>query len=74
MFTNLRDPTSKNVETFFYRFEFQKRGTLHLHMLVWVNSCMGCNDDLTGVGRAGKAKNRLTVQNKGHLHSLWRVR
>ena len=22
--------------TYFYRFEFQSRGTLHLHMLVWV--------------------------------------
>ena len=31
---------------------------------VVVNSCMGCNDDLTGVGRAGKANNRLTVQKK----------
>lgn len=26
----------KNVLTYFYRFEFQKRGTLHLHLLVWV--------------------------------------
>ena len=36
VFTNLRDPTCKNLGTYFYRFEFQKRGTLHLHMLVWV--------------------------------------
>ena len=34
VFTNLQDPTSQNLQTFFYRFEFQKRGTLHLHMLV----------------------------------------
>ena len=26
----------KNVETYFYHFEFQKRGTVHLHMLVWL--------------------------------------
>ena len=26
----------RNVITYFYRFEFQSRGTLHLHMLVWV--------------------------------------
>ena len=26
----------KNVKTFFYRFEFQERGTVHLHMLVWL--------------------------------------
>lgn len=34
VFTNLQDPTSKNLQTFFHRFEFQKRATLHLHMLV----------------------------------------
>ena len=26
----------KNVFTYFYRFEFQDRGTVHLHMLVWL--------------------------------------
>ena len=26
----------RNIKTFFYRFEFQRRGTLHLHMLVWL--------------------------------------
>ena len=26
----------KNVKTYFYRFEFQDRGTVHLHMLVWL--------------------------------------
>ena len=26
----------KNVQTYFYRFEFQERGTVHLHMLVWL--------------------------------------
>ena len=25
-----------NIKTFFYRFEFQERGTVHLHMLVWL--------------------------------------
>ena len=30
------DPKDGNVITYFYRFEFQARGTLHLHMLVWV--------------------------------------
>ena len=46
VFTNLCDPTSKNVETFFYRFEFQKRGTLHLHMLVWVKDISATRADL----------------------------
>ena len=26
----------KNVETYFYRFEFQNRGTVHVHLLVWL--------------------------------------
>ena len=28
---NVDDPSSKNVQLFFYRMEFQQRGTLHLH-------------------------------------------
>ena len=27
-----------NVKTYFYRFEFQKRGTIHLHLLVWLDN------------------------------------
>ncbi len=27
-----------NVLNYFYRFEFQKRGTVHMHMLVWLKS------------------------------------
>ena len=29
-------PKPDNVLTYFYRFEFQKRGTIHLHLLVWL--------------------------------------
>jgi hypothetical protein len=36
LFSYNRIATQKNVKTFFYRFEFQERGTLHLHMLVWL--------------------------------------
>lgn len=36
LFGNSDNPTDSNLLTYFYRFEFQKRGTLHLHMLVWV--------------------------------------
>ena len=25
-----------NVRTYFYRFEFQNRGTLHIHLLIWL--------------------------------------
>ena len=28
---------AKNVLTYFYRFEFQERGTLHVHLLVWLS-------------------------------------
>ena len=44
--TNLPHPTSKNLETFFYRFEFQKHSTLHLHMLVWVEDISATRADL----------------------------
>ena len=36
VFGNTEQPMDRNVVTYFYRFEFQSRGTLHLHMLVWV--------------------------------------
>ena len=32
---NQKCPNS-NVKTYFYRFEFQKRGTAHLHLLIWL--------------------------------------
>ena len=32
--------------TYFYRFEFQERGTLHLHMLVWVKDVSVIRADL----------------------------
>ena len=43
---NVDDPASKNVKTFFYRFEFQQRGTLHLHMLVWFDQVSSIRADL----------------------------
>ena len=27
---------SNNIQAYFYRFEFQKRGTVHIHFLVWL--------------------------------------
>ena len=33
-YNNLK--TTRNVQTYFYRFEFQGRGTVHMHMLVWL--------------------------------------
>lgn len=34
-YNNLKNKT--NVDTFFYRFEFQERGTVHLHLLLWLH-------------------------------------
>lgn len=36
LFSNTTNPMSQNVETYFYRFEFQGRGTVHMHLLVWL--------------------------------------
>ena len=36
LFTKKSDPASNNVTNYFYPFEFQKRGTLHTHILVWL--------------------------------------
>lgn len=36
LFADARDNTLPNVEHYFYRFEFQKRGTLHVHVLLWL--------------------------------------
>jgi hypothetical protein len=36
LFNYNRLKSTKNVKTYFYRFEFQKRGTVHLHLLVWL--------------------------------------
>ena len=37
IFSYNRDKKHTNVKTYFYRFEFQKRGTVHIHLLVWLN-------------------------------------
>ena len=36
LFTYKSKKDQKNVLTYFYRFEFQDRGSVHLHMLVWL--------------------------------------
>ena len=35
----------KNVKTYFYRFEFQHRGTVHLHLLVWFKALRKAQHD-----------------------------
>ena len=36
VFGNTQNPTDRNVITYFYQFEFQSWGAMHLHMLVWL--------------------------------------
>lgn len=37
-FSYQRLPSRKNILNYFYRFEFQARGTVHIHMLIWLKS------------------------------------
>ena len=37
VFAKKSAPSVSNVRNYFYRFEFQKRGTLHTHILVWLD-------------------------------------
>ena len=37
LFANAKHPRMKNVKAYFWRLEFQRRGTPHLHCLVWVH-------------------------------------
>ena len=46
VFGNKDHPTTANVQCYFYRFEFQKRGTLHLHMLLWLQDIAVTRADL----------------------------
>ena len=46
LLSSVNDPASKNVKAYFYRFEFQQRGTLHLHMLAWLDDLSSIRADL----------------------------
>ena len=46
VFSYNRIPKHANVKNFFYRFEFQKRGTVHLHLLVWLKDITKIAHDL----------------------------
>lgn len=46
VFGNKDHPTTANVQCYFYQFEFQKRGTLHLHMLLWLEDIAVPRPDL----------------------------
>lgn len=46
LLSSVHDLLSRNVKTYFYRFEFQQRGTLHLHMLVWLEDLSSIRADL----------------------------
>ena len=35
---SFNEKNRSNINTYFYRFEFQKRGTVHIHLLVWLKN------------------------------------
>ena len=45
VFSNARSKDD-NVQTYFHRFEFQQRGTVHLHMLVWLEKVKAMRPNL----------------------------
>ena len=38
VFSFNNEKNRSNINTYFYRFEFQKRGTVHIHLLVWLKN------------------------------------
>ncbi|KAJ7359029.1 hypothetical protein OS493_019936 [Desmophyllum pertusum] len=46
LFSDSDDPSHTNILTYFYRFEFQQRGTVHLHLLVWLRDPTKIRHDL----------------------------
>ena len=38
LFNYRHRPSFSNINTYYYRFEFQQRGTVHLHLLVWLKN------------------------------------
>ena len=55
-------PNFQELGDLFYRFEFQKRGTLHLHMLVWVKDISATRADLLHASLPwGNAEDAFTV-------------
>ena len=43
LFSYNNNRSKSNILTYFYRFEFQKRGTLHIHFLVWLKNIQYIN-------------------------------
>lgn len=43
LFANYRKRTENNVLNYFNRFEFQKRGTVHMHILIWLKNLQQTN-------------------------------
>ena len=56
--SNAKTKTEQNVQTYFYRFEFQQRGTVHLHMLVWLKELSNLKPNLI---RADIPRNDLNL-------------
>ena len=48
LFNDSDNPSQTNILTYFYRFEFQQHGTVHLHLLVWLRDPTKIHRDLLG--------------------------
>lgn len=46
VFNNCARPVQTNIRTYFYRFEFQQRGIVHLHLLVWLDDIQEIRHEL----------------------------
>ena len=46
VFSYRNSEQKSNVHAYFYRFEFQKCGTVHLHLLVWIKNIHGAQHHL----------------------------
>ena len=46
LFSYNHNKKTTNIRTYFYRFEFQKRGTVHIHFLIWLKNVKYIDYDL----------------------------
>ncbi|KAK3728298.1 hypothetical protein QZH41_001228 [Actinostola sp. cb2023] len=76
LFQDERDVKKQNVINYFYRLEFQNRGTCHVHVLVWLNDLSRTNvSDIRGDVPWTDVHNAFLVQDlqssKSNALPLW---
>ena len=48
VFNYAHEKNNNNVTNFFYRIEFQGRGTAHIHLLIWLKDLSKCSYEING--------------------------